>query len=247
MAEVRATEQGLGGRDGAFFFIHLLFFTLQYCIGFDFKIEFICLLLAVLRLHCCAQASSSCSESGPLSSSGVWASYYSGFSCCRAQASGHMGSVVVASRLSCPMACGNFLDQGSNPMSPALAGGFLTTGPPGKSGMEFTDTEHHDPYQHLLQLLAQTHCMMEGQKRLGTGNLHRTSRGASPCPHPASALPSRMMSPCRGYTSADDRAWDGPFWLSLPPPPLSPGDPGGRLLRDRLWGLQQLRHRSDQC
>ena len=83
-----------------------------------------------------------------------------------------MGSVVVASRLSCPMACGNFLDQGSNPMSPALAGGFLTTGPPGKSGMELTDTEHHDPYQHLLQLLAQTHCMIEGQKRLGTGSLH---------------------------------------------------------------------------
>ena len=83
-----------------------------------------------------------------------------------------MGSVVVASRLSCPMACGTFLDQGSNPVSPALVGRFLTTEPPGKSGMEFIDTENHDPYQHLLQFLAQTHCMMEGQKRLGTGGLH---------------------------------------------------------------------------
>ena len=36
------------------FCIHLLFFTLQYCIGFDFKIEFICFFLAVLCLHCCA-------------------------------------------------------------------------------------------------------------------------------------------------------------------------------------------------
>ena len=35
--------------------------------------------------------------------------------------------------LSCSAACGTFLDQGSNPWSPALAGGFLTTAPPGKS------------------------------------------------------------------------------------------------------------------
>ena len=33
-----------------------------------------------------------------------------------------------------PMACGIFWDQaGIEPVSPALAGGFLTTGPPGKS------------------------------------------------------------------------------------------------------------------
>ena len=42
------------------------------------------------------------------------------------------GSVVVARRLSCSEACGIFLDQRANP-SPVLAGGFLTTGPPGKS------------------------------------------------------------------------------------------------------------------
>ena len=35
-------------------------------------------------------------------------------------------------RLSCPKACGIFPDQGSNPASPALAGGFPTTEPPGK-------------------------------------------------------------------------------------------------------------------
>ena len=40
-----------------------------------------------------------------------------------------MGSVVVAHGLSCPAACGILLDQGSN-SSPALAGRFLTTGPP---------------------------------------------------------------------------------------------------------------------
>ena len=41
-------------------------------------------------------------------------------------------SVVVARGLSCPVACG-ILDSGQRiePMSPALARGFLTTGPPG--------------------------------------------------------------------------------------------------------------------
>ena len=36
-------------------------------------------------------------------------------------------SVVVAHRLSCLAACGIFLDQGWNPPSSALVGGFLTT------------------------------------------------------------------------------------------------------------------------
>ena len=34
-------------------------------------------------------------------------------------------SVVVAHRLSCSEACGIFLDQGSNPWSSALTGGFF--------------------------------------------------------------------------------------------------------------------------
>ena len=38
----------------------------------------------------------------------------------------------MAHGLSCSEACGIFLGQGSNPRPPALAGGFLTTVPPGK-------------------------------------------------------------------------------------------------------------------
>ena len=38
-----------------------------------------------------------------------------------------------AYRLSCLMARGIFPDQGFEPVSPALAGGFLITGPTGKS------------------------------------------------------------------------------------------------------------------
>ena len=43
------------------------------------------------------------------------------------------GSVVVAHRLSYSVACGLFPDQGLNLCPPALAGGFLATGPPGKT------------------------------------------------------------------------------------------------------------------
>ena len=44
-------------------------------------------------------------------------------------------SVVVLHRLSCPAACGIILvpRPGIEPTSPALEGGFFTTGPPGKS------------------------------------------------------------------------------------------------------------------
>ena len=55
----------------------------------------------------------------------------------------HVGSVfavpglqsvdsLVAHGLCCSTACGIFLDQGMEPLSPALAGGFFTTEPPGQ-------------------------------------------------------------------------------------------------------------------
>ena len=47
---------------------------------------------------------------------------------------GTWASLVVALGLSCPSACGILVPQpGIEPASPALEGGFLTTGPPGKS------------------------------------------------------------------------------------------------------------------
>ena len=51
--------------------------------------------LAVLGLHCCAWAFSSCSELGLLSSWGAQPSPFSGFSCCRAWA---LGQMVFSSR-----------------------------------------------------------------------------------------------------------------------------------------------------
>ena len=69
----------------------------------------LCLFLAVLGLRCCAQAFSSCSEQGLLSSGSTRASHCAGFSRWGAQA---LGSVDVVHELSCPVACGIFPDQG---------------------------------------------------------------------------------------------------------------------------------------
>ena len=83
---------------------------------------------------------------------GAWASHCSGFSCCGARALGARASVVVARGLSscgsraleCRLSsCGMWTwlvcsmwdlpGPGLVPVSPALAGAFLTTAPPGKS------------------------------------------------------------------------------------------------------------------
>ena len=67
-------------------------------------------------------------------------SHCGGFFCCKAWAVGAPASVVMAHELSSCVAwalllCGtwNLPGPGFEPVSPALAGGFLTTGPPGKS------------------------------------------------------------------------------------------------------------------
>ena len=71
--------------------------------------------MAALGLCCCMWAFSSCRQQGLLSSYTTRASHCGGFSSCGAWAVGHVGSVLVAHRLSCSTACGSFLDQGSNP------------------------------------------------------------------------------------------------------------------------------------
>ena len=100
------------------------------------------LFLAALGLCCCVRAFFSCGEQGLLSSCGAQASSCGAFSCCRVWALGcqtpvvvaselqSTGSVVVLHGLSCSVAHGILLDQGSNPCP--LQGRFLTTGPPGK-------------------------------------------------------------------------------------------------------------------
>ena len=60
------------------------------------------------------------------------ASHCSGFSCCGARALGAWASVVAAWAWLLHRMW-NLSGPGVEPMSPALAGGFSTTGPPGKS------------------------------------------------------------------------------------------------------------------
>ena len=81
-------------------------------------------------LRCCAGATLLC---------GVRASHCGGFYCCGARALGTRSSVVVANGLSSCSAwayllCGmwDLPGPGLEPMSPALAGRFLTSAPPGK-------------------------------------------------------------------------------------------------------------------
>ena len=100
-------------------------------------------------------------RAGATLSCGAQASHCSSFSCCGAQALGTRASVVVAGGLSScgPRAlerrvssCGAWAQllrglwdlpgPGHEPVSPALAGGFLTTAPPGK------------PYYYFFNLAA---------------------------------------------------------------------------------------------
>ena len=69
--------------------------------------------LTVVGLCCCA-GFLWLRGAGAFSSCGARVSHCGGFSRCRAQALGCMGSVVVVHRLSCPTARGIFPDQGSN-------------------------------------------------------------------------------------------------------------------------------------
>ena len=98
-------------------------------------------ILAALGLRCCTWAFSSCGERGLLFlRCGARASHCGGFSCCGARALGTWASVVVACGLSSCGALAQLLHgmwdlprPGIEPVSPMLAGRFLTTAPPGKS------------------------------------------------------------------------------------------------------------------
>ena len=107
------------------------------------------LFLAVLGLRCCVRAFSSCGERGLLfvvvrpGLSLRWlllllstGSRRMGFSSCSLQALEHRLS-SCGSRAQLLHGTWDLPRPGLEPVSPALAGGFLTTAPPGKPDMEF--------------------------------------------------------------------------------------------------------------
>ena len=77
-----------------FFFFPFFFFLTELL----FPINFESLYLAVMGLHGYMQIFSSFSKKGLLSTCGSWASYCGGFSCCRAQALGHVSFNSSGSR-----------------------------------------------------------------------------------------------------------------------------------------------------
>ena len=129
-----------------------LFIYLSIYLFLTFKKLFIYLFMAVLGLRCYVWAFLQLRRAGATLRCGARASHCGGFSCCGARALGAWASVVVAPRLSsCGLwalehrlsSCGAWAQllrtmwdlprPGLKPMSPALAGGFLTIAPPGKS------------------------------------------------------------------------------------------------------------------
>ena len=75
---------------------------------------------------------SSCGKSRLLSTCSVRASHCSGFSCCRSQAL-ECKLRSCGTRAQLPRGVWNLHSPGMQPVSPALAGRFLNTRPPGKS------------------------------------------------------------------------------------------------------------------
>ena len=107
----------------SFFFLNLFIYFIFVCVGSSLlHTGFLQLRRAGATLRC-----------------GARASHCGGFSCCGARALGVWASVVAAHGLS---SCGSWAQlllsmwdlpgSGLESVSPALAGGFLTTAPPGK-------------------------------------------------------------------------------------------------------------------
>ena len=107
------------------------FFTIQSFL----KFLFIHLFLAVLGLHCCVLTFSSCRKQGLLSSCDAQASHCNAFSYCGAWAVEHGLQLWYKAWL--PHSMWDLPRPGIEPEFPALAGGFSTIGPPGKSSINF--------------------------------------------------------------------------------------------------------------
>ena len=103
----------------------LLFFPFNFIYSFFF--------FGCFQVFVAMWAPSICAEQGLLSSCAARASHCGGFSCCRALALGCMDFSNHGTQALLLWSMWNLLGLGMEPMSPALAGEFLSSGPPGKS------------------------------------------------------------------------------------------------------------------
>ena len=123
----------------------LLFFPFNFIYSFFF---------GCFQVFVAMWAFSICVEQGLLSSCGAWASHCGGFSCCRAPALGCMDFSNHGTQALLLRGMWNLPGLGMEPVSPALAGGFLSTGPPGKSRLySFLITKRLLPTPHFFLTL----------------------------------------------------------------------------------------------
>ena len=134
---------------------------------FSPKIYLFCF-LTVMSLHCYRWGFSSCSEWGAALNCCAWTSHWGGFSCSEAQTLDTWAAVIVVCGLSsCDLrppehrlsSCGtraylllgmwDLPGTGIEPISLALHGRFLTTGPPGKPHLQFS-ISIFVPFERLL-------------------------------------------------------------------------------------------------
>ena len=118
-------------------YLYIFELMILFFLKYNFIYFWLCLVFAAD-----SRLSSNCEEQGLLHSCGAWASHCHSFSCCRILRSVGLqqcGSLALGHRIS---SCGSWgqlllgmwdiLGSGIEPVSPALAGRFFTTEPPGK-------------------------------------------------------------------------------------------------------------------
>ena len=105
----------------------------------------------MLGIHCYIQASPGCRELGLLSSCSVWASHCR--CCCRSWALGCKGFSSCGPWTQLPQNMWNLPEAGIELVSPAQAGRFLNTGPPGKSNILFLLSKDHSSVLPVVQCL----------------------------------------------------------------------------------------------
>ena len=125
------------------------------------------LFLAVLGLHCFEWAFSSCGEQGLLSGYGACPSHGGGLLLLWSRGPRHTGFSSCDAQAQLPRGMWSLPGPGIEPMSPALAGRVLTTGPPGNPRTHFLGTVYLMDTSSCKQIpgVVNPHAQMHSESR----------------------------------------------------------------------------------
>jgi len=139
----------------------------------------------------------------------------------RGTGSRHASFIVAVHRLSCHVACGIFPDQESNLLSPALAGGLLSTAPPAKpqTGIYLVQSSPQNWVRYTGS--AQPNMQKLTHPQILTPPVHATTRSHSSCTH------SHILTGLCVYTHTHTHTHRlyKHLWFPLPEPPSPPPKP----------------------